>query len=92
LINDLIGISGGSLKAANDTGVSPYISPSFSGINLETIMTTSPAPHPETLKTPTPKSKLKAKAYQSVNPSDGKTLKTFEKLTDAQLETAIAST
>ena len=58
---------------------------------FETTMTTSPAPHPGTLKTPTPKSKLKAKAYQSVNPSDGKTLKTFEKLTDAQLEMAIAT-
>ena len=54
-------------------------------------MTISPAPHPGTLKTPAPKSKLKAKAYQSVNPSDGKTFKTFEKLTDEQLEIAIAT-
>jgi succinate-semialdehyde dehydrogenase/glutarate-semialdehyde dehydrogenase len=30
-------------------------------------------------------------AYSSVNPSDGKTLKTFTELTDAQLETAIAT-
>ena len=29
--------------------------------------------------------------YQSVNPYDGKTLKTFEELTDKQLETAIAT-
>ena len=27
--------------------------------------------------------------YQSVNPYDGKTLKTFEELTDKQLETAL---
>ena len=39
-------------------------------------MTTSTAPHPGTSKTPAPKSKLKAKAYQSVNPSGGKTFKT----------------
>ena len=54
-------------------------------------MTTSTAPHPGTSKTPAPKSKLKAKAYQSVNPADGKTFKTFEKLTDAQLEIAISA-
>ena len=30
-------------------------------------------------------------AYQSVNPFDGKTLKTFEELTDAQLETKLAA-
>ncbi|MGZ8252490.1 MAG: NAD-dependent succinate-semialdehyde dehydrogenase [Methylophilaceae bacterium] len=30
-------------------------------------------------------------SYQSVNPSDGKTLKTFDELTDQQLETAIAT-
>ena len=54
-------------------------------------MTTSLAPHPGPLKTHTAKSKLKAKAYQSVNPADGKTCKTFETLTDAQLETAIAT-
>jgi succinate-semialdehyde dehydrogenase/glutarate-semialdehyde dehydrogenase len=30
-------------------------------------------------------------AYASVNPADGKTLKTFTQLTDAQLETAIAT-
>lgn len=29
--------------------------------------------------------------YQSVNPYDGKTLKTFEELTDKQLEAAIAT-
>jgi succinate-semialdehyde dehydrogenase/glutarate-semialdehyde dehydrogenase len=59
--------------------------------SLESIMTTSLDPHPGTLKNPTPKSKPRAKAYQSVNPSDGKTLKSFKKLTDAQLETAIAT-
>jgi succinate-semialdehyde dehydrogenase / glutarate-semialdehyde dehydrogenase len=30
-----------------------------------------------------------AMTYQSVNPYDGKTLKTFEEMTDKQLETAI---
>lgn len=30
-------------------------------------------------------------AYQSVNPYDGKLLKTFDELTDKQLETAIAA-
>jgi len=34
-------------------------------------------------------SKAKPKAYQSVNPFNGKTIKTFDELTDAQLETAI---
>jgi len=33
--------------------------------------------------------KLKAGGYRSVNPYDGKTLKTFEELSDAQLEAAI---
>jgi len=37
----------------------------------------------------TAKPATKAKSYQSVNPADGKTFKTFEELTDAQLETAI---
>jgi succinate-semialdehyde dehydrogenase/glutarate-semialdehyde dehydrogenase len=60
-------------------------------ISQERFMTTSLPPQPRTLRNPTPKSKLKAKAYQSVNPSNGKTLKTFEKLTNAQLETAIAT-
>ena len=30
-------------------------------------------------------------AYESVNPNDGKTVKTFPELTDAQLETKIAT-
>ena len=30
-------------------------------------------------------------AYQSVNPYDGKLLKTFDELTDTQLETALAT-
>jgi len=50
-------------------------------------MTTSLAPSPPTVKTT--RTKAKAKAYQSVNPCDGKTFKAFEELTDAQLETAI---
>jgi len=55
-------------------------------------MTTSLAHHQSgPPKTHTAKSKLKAKAYQSVNPADGKTSKTFETLTDELLETAIAT-
>ena len=50
-------------------------------------MTTLLASHPKTLKKPT--TKAKAKAYQSVNPCDGKTLETFEALTATQLEKAI---
>ena len=50
-------------------------------------MTTLLASHPKTLKKPT--TKAKAKAYQSVNPYDGKTLETFEALTATQLEKAI---
>jgi len=30
-------------------------------------------------------------AYESVNPNDGKTVKTFHELTDAQLETKLAT-
>ncbi len=45
------------------------------------------------MKSPTSRTaalkKPKAKAYQSVNPYNGKLLKTFKELTDAQLETAI---
>jgi len=43
----------------------------------------SPASRSAALKKP------EAKAYQSINPYDGKILKTFEELSDAQLETAI---
>ena len=50
-------------------------------------MTTLLASRPKTLKK-TP-NKAKANAYQSVNPCNGKVLKTFEELTAAQLETAI---
>jgi acyl-CoA reductase-like NAD-dependent aldehyde dehydrogenase len=50
-------------------------------------MTTLLARGPTKPKTPT--TKAKAKAYQSVNPYDGKTFKTFEELTEAKLETAI---
>lgn len=38
-----------------------------------------------------PHEKEKANAYQSVNPYDGKIIKTFEELTDPQLETAITT-
>ena len=51
-----------------------------------TLASPPPAPKKTSL---TPTTKLKAKAYQSVNPYDGKTFKTFDELTDAQLETAI---
>jgi succinate-semialdehyde dehydrogenase/glutarate-semialdehyde dehydrogenase len=54
---------------------------------MESNMTTLLASHPKTLKKPT--TKAKAKAYQSVNPYDGKTLETFEALTATQLEKAI---
>ncbi|MDQ8204728.1 NAD-dependent succinate-semialdehyde dehydrogenase [Pelagicoccus sp. SDUM812003] len=36
-----------------------------------------------------PNAKKKSKAYQSVNPYDGKVFRTFEEMTDPQLETAI---
>ena len=52
-------------------------------------MPTLPAPRP--IKQTKPAAKTKAKAYQSVNPYDGKTSKTFDELTDANLETAIAT-
>ena len=50
-------------------------------------MTTLLASRPKTLKKAP--NKAKANAYQSVNPCNGKVLKTFEELTAAQLETAI---
>jgi succinate-semialdehyde dehydrogenase/glutarate-semialdehyde dehydrogenase len=52
-------------------------------------MPTLPAPRP--IKQTKPAAKAKVKAYQSVNPYDGKTSKTFDELTDANLETAIAT-
>ncbi|MGB7769736.1 MAG: hypothetical protein WBN22_12910 [Verrucomicrobiia bacterium] len=54
-------------------------------------MTISFATPPPTPKRPTVQSPAtpKAKAGQSINPYDGKTFKTFEGLTDAQLEPAI---
>ena len=54
-------------------------------------MTTALATPPPTPKKTTTKSttKVKAKAYQSVNPFNGKTLKTFDELTATQLEKAI---
>ena len=48
-------------------------------------MTTSLALRPAAAEKPT----AQPKAYQSVNPFNGKTLKTFKELTDKQLETAI---
>ena len=50
-------------------------------------MTKLLASHPKTLKKPP--TKVTAKAYQSVNPYDGKTFETFEALTATQLEQAI---
>lgn len=53
-------------------------------------MTTALATPPPTPKrTTTTTTKAKAKAYQSVDPFNGKTLKTFEELSAAQLEKAI---
>jgi succinate-semialdehyde dehydrogenase/glutarate-semialdehyde dehydrogenase len=54
-------------------------------------MTTSLAMPPPTPKKTSlkPTKTLKTKSYQSVNPYNGKTFKTFEELTDPQLETAI---
>ena len=54
-------------------------------------MTTALATPPPTPKKASTKSttKVKVKAYQSVNPFNGKTLKTFEELTATQLEKAI---
>jgi succinate-semialdehyde dehydrogenase/glutarate-semialdehyde dehydrogenase len=55
-------------------------------------MPTSITLRPLALKNSTTKAKAKATptaAYQSVNPSDGKLLKTFKELTAAELETAI---
>jgi succinate-semialdehyde dehydrogenase/glutarate-semialdehyde dehydrogenase len=56
-------------------------------------MTTSLAFRPATPRKPKPATKPMAKsyAYQSVNPSTGITLKTFEEFTDVQLETALAT-
>jgi succinate-semialdehyde dehydrogenase/glutarate-semialdehyde dehydrogenase len=52
-------------------------------------MTTLLASHPpDASKKPDPIAKA-APAYQSVNPATGKTLQTFETMTDGQLETAI---
>ena len=50
-------------------------------------MTTIPAIRPAIAKKST--SIAKPKAYQSVNPFNGKPIKTFDELTDVQLETAI---
>ncbi|MEJ0088150.1 MAG: NAD-dependent succinate-semialdehyde dehydrogenase [Limisphaerales bacterium] len=53
-------------------------------------MTTTLAPPAASERTSLkPATKQKPKAYQSVNPYDGKTFKTFEQLSDAQLEKAI---
>jgi succinate-semialdehyde dehydrogenase/glutarate-semialdehyde dehydrogenase len=70
-------------------GVTPHIIRLGFSLILATIMTTSLLSHPTTLKGPATKVKPEVKAYQSVNPCDGKILKTFEKLTGARLETAI---
>jgi succinate-semialdehyde dehydrogenase/glutarate-semialdehyde dehydrogenase len=52
-------------------------------------MTTAIASRPTPLKKISTKTEAKAAAYQSVNPFNGKVLKTFKELTDPQLETAI---
>lgn len=53
-------------------------------------MTTALASPPLPRKTTNPSTtKVNAKAYQSVNPYNGKTLKTFAELTAAQLEKAL---
>ncbi len=54
---------------------------------MTTPLSISP-PAPEKTSTK-PASKAEDKSYQSVNPYDGKVFKTFEELTDPQLETAI---
>jgi succinate-semialdehyde dehydrogenase/glutarate-semialdehyde dehydrogenase len=56
-------------------------------------MTIAPHASPSSPKKTTvkPTTQLKAKACQSVNPYDGRIVKTFEELTDPQLETAIAT-
>jgi acyl-CoA reductase-like NAD-dependent aldehyde dehydrogenase len=53
-----------------------------------TLASSPPVSKKTSLKAAT---KFKAKAYQSINPYDGKMLKTFEEMTDAQLETAITT-
>jgi len=63
-----------------------------SGVVLKPIMTTlltSVASRAAGPKKPT--TKTNPKAYQSVNPYDGKVLKTFEEQSGAQLETAIST-
>ena len=56
---------------------------------MTTALHTSPSSPKRTTVKPT--TQLKAKAYQSANPYNGRILKTFEELTDPQLETAIAT-
>ena len=54
------------------------------------MITPLPSPPPPSSKHPrTPTPEAKVKAYQSVNPFNGKTLKTFEELTAVQLEKAL---
>jgi succinate-semialdehyde dehydrogenase/glutarate-semialdehyde dehydrogenase len=53
---------------------------------MTTALTSRPAPAKKSGATA---KKAAPSAYQSVNPSNGKILKTFDELTDAQLETAI---
>ena len=52
-------------------------------------MTTAIVSRPIPLKKISIKTEAKAATYQSVNPFNGKVLKTFKELTDAQLENAI---
>jgi len=94
-----LGAVDGELRGANRIRVIPRVVGPLSGVQsaksdefLNTIMTTlltSIASRAAVPKKPT--TKTKPKAYQSVNPYDGKILKTFEELTDAQLETSIST-
>jgi succinate-semialdehyde dehydrogenase/glutarate-semialdehyde dehydrogenase len=55
---------------------------------ITTLPTLPPVPSKKAIKTA---SKPKPAAYQTVNPADGKTVKTFEEQTDGQLDTAITT-
>jgi succinate-semialdehyde dehydrogenase / glutarate-semialdehyde dehydrogenase len=72
-------------------GLTPHFIRRSRDVWSRTIMTTSLAMPPPTPKKTSlkPTKTLKTKSYQSVNPYNGKTFKTFEELTDPQLETAI---
>jgi acyl-CoA reductase-like NAD-dependent aldehyde dehydrogenase len=61
------------------------------GVNLQSNPPKSERSDPRTQR-PSPNARTRTDmTYQSVNPSDGKVLKTFPELTDSQLEAAIAT-